>query len=439
MKAIPPRSHADSCAALEAAMSYVAARGVTKVHTMVTVDCHSGLWPSNLGRDADKEDVELAFKEVELYREFMMQDKLRTRIRAALPVACWRRVMKEILGEPEVTLTNGNHGDNGGCNGDNNGYNGDTNGCNGDTNGYTNGCNGESNGELCGNGVKYRKRRHQMFDNREYLQVGVLKAQMDGSLGTHTAAFYDDFTDTPGYKGDFIWDPAILRDHVVNATTNGLDVCVHAIGDHANTVTLDLFESVAKQLNREEGSVNGELDHARDPRFRIEHAQHVRKCDIPRFGALNVIASMQMSHLADDGCWASKVLGKERMKTSWPMRSLLDGGAVVALGSDWFVAEPSPLQGIYDAVTRRTTDGVWEKGLVEEEKVTVEEALVGYTSGAAYAAHEEDRRGALGVGMLADLVLLDKHILEIPVEDIIRTRVKLTVVGGRVMHDDMLK
>ena len=109
---------------------------------------------------------------------------------------------------------------------------------------------------------------------------------------------------------------------------------------------------------------------------------------------------------------------------------------MVALGSDWFVAEPSPLQGIYDAVTRRTVDGAWEGGLVEEEKVTVEEALIGYTSAAAYAAHEEDRRGWLGVGLLADLVLLDKDILKVNVEELLSTKVLVTVVGGRVVHEE---
>ena len=388
-------------------MSYVAERGVTKVHTMITVDCHSGLWPADMGRDADKQDVELAFEEISLYKEFMKQDKLKTRIRAALPVASWKRVMRELL-EIEDPILFKDLDLSADCS------------------------------RTCSIASE-RKKRHQMFDSNEFLQVGVLKAQMDGSLGTHTAAFFEDYTDTPGDKGNFIWDPSILTEHVLNASCNNLDVCVHAIGDSANTATLDMFRDVSKHISELRSESNEKIGKVPDLdlRFRIEHAQHLRKSDIPRFGELNVIASMQMSHLADDGCWATTSIGEDRMKTSWPMRSLLDGGAVVALGSDWFVAEPSPLQSIYDAVTRRAADGNWQDGLVPEERVTVEEALIGFTCGAAYAAHEEERRGVLGVGMLADLVLLNENILEIPVDEVPNTRVMTTVVGGKVVYSDL--
>lgn len=202
---------------------------------------------------------------------------------------------------------------------------------------------------------------------------------------------------------------------------------VHAIGDKANRVQLDIFESVSKSLPH------------KDLRFRIEHAQHIAPEDISRFGQLGVIASLQMTHLSDDGRWCGKALGDERMQTSWAMRSLLDSGAVVALGSDWFVTDPNPLNGIYSAVTRRTVGETSEHftgaGLVPAERVTVEEALRAYTIGPAYAAFEEDLRGTLDVGKLADLTLLDRDILEVPVDEIRQARVLATIVGGRVVHE----
>jgi predicted amidohydrolase YtcJ len=231
-----------------------------------------------------------------------------------------------------------------------------------------------------------------------------------------------DYKDTPGYRGYLVWDPAILERHVQGASEAGLPVMVHAIGDRAVREQLDIFERVSARLPR------------RDLRFRIEHSQHIAPEDIARFGKLGVIASMQMSHLADDGRWATETIGDERMRTSWPMKSLLKTGAVVALGSDWFVTQPTPLEGIYAAVTRRTIDGENPSGLISEEKVRVEDALHGYTTGAAYAVFEENRRGTLATGKLADMVLLDRDLRSIPSDEIPETKVLMTVVGGKVVY-----
>ena len=197
---------------------------------------------------------------------------------------------------------------------------------------------------------------------------------------------------------------------------------VHAIGDRANALLLDTFARVAAE--------NG----ARDRRFRIEHAQHLAPRDIPRFAALSVIASMQPYHAIDDGRWAEKYIG-DRINTTYAFRSLIDARAPLAFGSDWFVAPPAPLEGIYAAVTRRTIDGNNPSGWVPEQKITVEEALRAYTANAAYASFDESRKGILSTGRLADFVVLERNIFEIPPEEIGAVRVRTTVVGGRQVFD----
>jgi predicted amidohydrolase YtcJ len=198
-------------------------------------------------------------------------------------------------------------------------------------------------------------------------------------------------------------------------------VLVHAIGDRAIRLQLDIFDRVA----RENGS--------RDRRFRIEHAQHIAPSDIPRFARLGVIPSMQPYHVIEDGRWAEKVIGSERVTTTYAFRSLLDVGATPAFGSDWFVAPPTPLEGIYAAVTRRTLDEENPHGWVPEQKVTVEEALRAYTSWGAFASFEEEEKGTLERGKLADFVMIDRDLTRIAPEQIREARVVMTVVGGRVV------
>jgi len=256
----------------------------------------------------------------------------------------------------------------------------------------------------------------------EWLRVGGLKGFVDGSLGSHTAAFNEPFTDMPNDRGLLVNTPADLYRWISGADKAGLHVMVHAIGDRANRLLLDTFERVATE--------NG----ARDRRFRIEHAQHLAPSDIPRFVALNVIASMQPYHAIDDGRWAEKYIG-DRIKTTYAFRSLLDARATIAFGSDWFVAPPTPLEGIYAAVTRRTLDGKNTTGWVPQQKITVEEAVRAYTANAAYASFDESRKGILSKGWLADFVMLDRNIFEIPPEEIGAVRVRMTVVGGRPVFD----
>ena len=256
----------------------------------------------------------------------------------------------------------------------------------------------------------------------DWLRVGGLKGFVDGSLGSHTAAFHEPFDDAPKDRGLFVNTGEDLYRWTAGADSAGLHVMVHAIGDRANALLLDIFERIAAEHG------------PRDRRFRIEHAQHLAAADIPRFAKLGVIPSMQPYHAIDDGRWAEKYIGR-RIRTTYAFRSLLDSGATLAFGSDWFVAPPTPLEGIYAAVTRRTLDDRNPGGWVPEEKITVDEALRAYTVNAAYASFDEARKGVLAPGRLADLVMLDRNLFEIAPEQIRAAQVALTVVGGRTVFE----
>jgi len=258
-----------------------------------------------------------------------------------------------------------------------------------------------------------------------WLRLGGLKAFMDGSLGSTTALFFDVFNDAPNTSGlmssDNLPEGKLLRD-IRDADKAGLQCSVHAIGDKANHLLLGYFEQVEKD--------NG----PRDRRFRIEHAQHLLAADIARFGQLGVIPSMQPAHAIDDGRWAEKRIGAQRIKTTYAFRSLLGSGARLAFGTDWPVAPLDPLVGIYAAVTRETADGKNPQGWVPEQKISIEEAVRAYTAGSAYAEFGERDKGTLEPGKLADVVVLSQDILRIDPEEIPKTRVAHTIVGGKVIH-----
>ena len=335
--AVAPRPPAElEDRALDAAMTYVAAQGVTTVH-------HMGSW-----------------EDLAIFERANAANNLRTRIYAAVPLATWERLRDTVAAR------------------------------------------GRGN---------------------DWLRIGLLKGFVDGSLGSHTAAMLQPFTDVPTDTGLFVNTPDNLYAWVSGADKASLHVTVHAIGDKAIRTQLDIFERVAKE--------NG----ARDRRFRMEHAQHIAPPEIPRFAQIGVIASMQPYHAIDDGRWADKVIGPERSKGTYAFRSLLDAKATLAFGSDWFVAPPTPIEGIYAAVTRRTIDDRNPGGWVPEQKITVEEALRAYTRGSAYASFEEKEKGALAAGMLADFAMLDRDLTRIPPEQIRDARVVLTAVGGKIVHE----
>ena len=322
--------------ALDAAMAYVAAQGVTSVHNM-------GSWG-----------------DLAVFDRAQKTNRLHTRIYAAVPLSTWERLRDTVA--------------------------------------------------ACGRGDAW-------------LRIGALKGFVDGSLGSHTAAMLQPFSDAPSDAGLFVTTAEDRYRWVSGADKAGLNVMVHAIGDRAIRQQLDIFERVEKE--------NG----ARDRRFRIEHAQHIAPADIPRFAALGVIASMQPYHAIDDGRWADKVIGADRAKTTYAFRSLRDAGATLAFGSDWFVAPPTPLEGIYAAATRRTLDDKNPGGWVPDQKIAVEDALRAYTRGGAYASFDEKEKGVLATGALADFAIIDRDLTRISPEQIRDAHVVLTAVGGRVVYE----
>lgn len=333
---IPPRTPEMYDRALDAAMEYVAARGVTSVH-------HMGSWD-----------------DLQAFERARKAGRLKTRIYAAVPLNTWERLRDKVARQ--------GRGD-------------------------------------------------------EWLRWGMLKAYVDGSLGSHTAAFLEPFTDVPSDRGLLVNTPEKLYEWTSGAAKAGLHVAVHAIGDRAIRTQLDIFERVARETG------------GKDARFRIEHAQHIAQSDIARFGKLGVIGSMQPYHAIDDGRWAEKVIGRERLRGTYAFRSLLQTGATLAFGSDWFVAPPIPLEGIHAAVTRQTLDDRNPGGWVPEQKITVEQALRAYTAGAAFAEFAENDKGVLQPGKLADFVLLGRDITKIEPWQIKNVPIRMTVVGGRVVYE----
>jgi len=257
----------------------------------------------------------------------------------------------------------------------------------------------------------------------DWVKIGGLKGFMDGSAGSRTAFFFEPYSDSAGYRGLMQNTEQEMRTWIGNADSAGLQIAVHAIGDRANALLLDIYDSVAR--------LHGE----RDRRFRDEHSQHLRPADIPRFGKIGVVASMQPYHAIDDGRWVEQRIGPERIKTTYAFRTLLDTHAHLAFGSDWTVAPLDPILGVYAAVTRRTLDGKNPGGWVPDQRITVGEALQAYTAGNAYATFDEGKRGTLAPGRWADIVVVDRNLFTMPPDSLDRARVRVTIVGGKVVYE----
>ena len=268
------------------------------------------------------------------------------------------------------------------------------------------------------------KKNIQIGYGDDYIKMGSLKAFADGSLGSSTAWFFERYnqdTTTTGLPMDVINDGS-LEKWSLDADKNHLQLSVHAIGDKANSYMLDLYEKIIKE--------NPDWDR----RFRIEHAQHVRFEDIKRFAKLGVIASVQPYHCIDDGVWAEKRIGPERIKYTYPFKSFLDAGVKLCFGTDWYVAPLNPLLGLYAAVTRRTLDDKNPNGWIPEQKISIEDAIKCYTINSAYASFEENIKGSIEVGKLADLIVLSYDILTIDPVKIKDATVEMTIFDGKIIY-----
>lgn len=260
-----------------------------------------------------------------------------------------------------------------------------------------------------------------------WIHLGALKGFADGSLGSTTALFekpYNDAPETSGLPNEMMLPEGNMLKMALAADKAGLQLAVHAIGDKANRIMLDVYTEVGKQNVARS-----------DRRWRIEHAQHLRPEDFERFAQLGVIASVQPYHAIDDGRWAEKRIGHERAKTTYAFRTFLNHGVRLAFGSDWTVAPLNPMLGLYAAVTRATLDGKNPGGWFPEQKLTLEEAIQAYTMGSAFAEFREKEKGSLTPGKLADVVVLDSDLFSVAPERIKDTTVRYTIVDGKVVYE----
>ncbi len=259
-----------------------------------------------------------------------------------------------------------------------------------------------------------------MADN--HLTVAAIKVTADGALGSRGAWLLEPYADSPGSTGLATVPMERIEETAAIAADTGTQLCVHAIGDRANREVLDVYERAFK--------ANPDKT---DLRWRIEHAQHLSAADIPRFGQLGVIASMQGVHCTSDAPYVMARLGAERAEEgAYVWQKLMQTGAIISNGTDVPVERIDPLASYYATVTRRSSDGTVFYG---DQKMSREEGLKSYTWNAAYAAKEEALKGSLAVGKLADITVLSKNILTVPDEDILTTRVTKTIVGGKVVYE----
>jgi predicted amidohydrolase YtcJ len=256
----------------------------------------------------------------------------------------------------------------------------------------------------------------------DHLTVRSIKRQIDGALGSHGAWLLEPYADMPGSTGLAVEDPADIEETARLAAELGFQVNTHAIGDRANREVLDIYERTFAQ---HEGMTAA--------RWRIEHAQHVHPDDVPRFRELGVIAAMQGIHCTSDAPWVLRRLGAERAESgAYLWRTFIDDGVVVTNGTDVPVERISPIASFYASVVRQDREG---NDFFPAQRMTRMEALRSYTINNAYAAFEEDLKGSLTPGKLADIVVLDRDILDIPEDQILGTRVVLTIVGGEVLFE----
>ena len=259
----------------------------------------------------------------------------------------------------------------------------------------------------------------------DWIAAGGVKFFLDGVIETHTAAMLAPYSNDPSLSGQLLWDPDKYKAFVAELDRRGIQIFTHAIGDRAIRLALDAYESAAAQ--------NG----TKDARHRIEHIEDASAADIPRFGPLGVIASMQPLHAYPDDdtlkSWLPAV-GAERGTRGWAWHSIQAAGGVLAFGSDWPVVTLSPWPGLQNAVTRETTEGEPKGGWIPSERISLADAIKGYTLNAAFAGHREKREGSLEPGKLADLIVVSQNVFQVDPHELGKTKVTLTMVGGRVVY-----
>lgn len=263
----------------------------------------------------------------------------------------------------------------------------------------------------------------QQDNNDDMFNVSMIYGLIDGSIGSQTAALLNPYLQNPMGKGILQMRQEDLNRFVIDADHSGFQVGIHAAGTQGNRMVLNAY-ALAQRINRNRGN-----------RHRIEYAQILTEEDIARFGQLGVVVSVQPSHLLDDIHWIDNVLGQERSRYGYAWGSLKKEGTVLAFGTDWPVAPLNPMLGIYAAIARKDTSGYSVEGWHPEERLTIKEAIDAYTWGSAYAEYKDHEKGSLEPGKLADIVILDRNILEIAPDDILNTKVVYTILGGDFIYE----
>jgi predicted amidohydrolase YtcJ len=268
----------------------------------------------------------------------------------------------------------------------------------------------------------YLKLKEEYPKEGNWIRFGYLKGFMDGTIGSGTALMFEPFNDNPSTSGLALIQYDEMEKMIIAADKLGFQIGVHAIGDKANYWVLNAYEKAEK--------MNGK----RNSRHRIEHAQTLQPSDIPRFAMLGIIASMQPTHCISDKKFCEKRIGPERAKGAYAWKSLADAGTIIAFGTDYQVEPLNPMEGLYAAVTRKDRLGEEGEGWHPEQKIKMDEAIKFYTLGSAYSQFMEDRKGMIKKGFLADIVIVDKDLLIIPENEIMKTKVDYTITGGRVVY-----